>query len=91
MQENLKRKSCIGLILANTVAKFGDAYLRCEARSLYVQEEGYRTRAALAHVDMLHCPTGLKPDRAVATAKCEKLALTRRSHGRWAYAYRTFA
>jgi hypothetical protein len=44
---------------------------------------------------MLHCPTGLKPQRALAAAKWYKLALTKRPHGKKmcleTTAFRTFA
>ena len=45
------------------------AYMRLQASGFYVQKERYGFSAALAHVNVLHSPTRLKPQRAVTTAK----------------------
>ena len=50
------------------------AYMRLQASGFYVQKERYESSAALAHVNMLHSPTRLKPQRAVPTAKSGELA-----------------
>ncbi len=37
------------------------AYMRLQASGFYVQKDRYGSSAALAHVNMLHSPTRLKP------------------------------
>jgi hypothetical protein len=43
-------------------------YMRMQVCGLEVHEQRYRRDAALIHVDVLHCPSRLQPQRTVAAA-----------------------